>query len=197
MNRMPRTTWLVVGGIGVLLVVAGIDAVRSPGSEDAGAESEKTNTTETRAQPTPAPTGEDTLSARQEIEGAGNEWARLYASGNRRFAALGTCIYMTQPACERTACEHVGGRPIRNCTPPTWAYRRSFADAKITAIVIEGRHAGVRFSNDETVLFLDVGQAWQIAYVGIKRLQAEHCRRIVEEEIGCPVLRHGLEQLRP
>ena len=194
---MPHTTWLVVGGIGVLLVVAGIDAVRSPGGDDAGAESQKAITTKTSAQATPTPIAAPSPAVRQEIEEAGNEWARLYAGGNRRFAAPRTCMYMTQPACERSACEHVGGRPIRNCTPPTWGYRRSFANAEVTAIVVEGRRAGVRFSNDEIVLFLDVGQAWQIAHVGVVRLQAEHCRRIVEQETACPMLGHGLEHVHP
>jgi hypothetical protein len=33
MRRPPRMTWLIVGGVAVLLVIAGVDALRSPLSE--------------------------------------------------------------------------------------------------------------------------------------------------------------------
>jgi hypothetical protein len=58
---------------------------------------------------------------------------------------------MTQPGCERINCERVGGRPIENCTRPSWQFRKSFADATVVAIVIKGEEAAARFSNGETV----------------------------------------------
>jgi hypothetical protein len=49
---------------------------------------------------------------------------------------------------------------------PSWEFRRSFADATVTAIVIRGRRAAARFSNGETVVFFDVGQSWWIDRIG-------------------------------
>ena len=150
MRQPSRVTWLVVGGVAALFVVAAVDALRSSESE-------------TRE---PTTTASPSLSPEREIELAGKEWARLFAGGSRRFAAPGTCTYMTQPACERISCERVDGRPIENCTPASWKFRRSFADATVVDIVIMGRKAGARFSNGETVKFLDVGEGWWIDNVG-------------------------------
>jgi hypothetical protein len=95
-------------------------------------------------------------SPEQEIEQTAIAWARLFA-GDRGGAAPATCEYMTQPGCERINCERVGGRPIANCTPPSLAFRRSFADATVEVVAIEGEQASVRFTNGKVVLLVNVG----------------------------------------
>lgn len=166
MRQPSRVTWLLVGGVAALFIVAGVDALRSSDSERA--EPGPTTSIENEADPDAStPETEPRLSAEQEIERAGNEWAPLFAGGDRRWAAPGTCTYMTQPACERMSCERAGGRrPIGNCTPASWQFRKSFADATVVDIVIRGREAGARFSNGETVEFFNVGEAWWIDRVG-------------------------------
>jgi hypothetical protein len=148
--RTSRVSWLLIGGVAALFVLAAVDALRSSESET--------------AEPTQA--NEPSLSAEQEIERAGNAWARLFAGGDRRRAAPGTCTYMTQPACERIGCERVDGRPIENCTPASWQFRKSFADAIVVEIVIRGRNAAARFSNGETAEFSDAAEGWWIGKVG-------------------------------
>jgi hypothetical protein len=102
----------------------------------------------------------------QEIEQTGNEWARLFA-GDRHRPALGTCQHMTQQGCERMNCERVGSRPIRNCTRPSWQFRKSFVDTTVVAIVIKGQQADARFSNGKTVrLAIGTGGSWWIHKVG-------------------------------
>lgn len=64
---------------------------------------------------------------------------------------------MTQPACERIACKRVPGIPIKNCAPPSSAFRKSFEDATVQDIAIKGDQAGVKFSNGETVRIDRVG----------------------------------------
>jgi hypothetical protein len=152
--------------VAALFVVAAVDALRS--SESETAEPTTTAAIENESSPTAStPASGPSLSAEQEIERAGNKWARLFAGGDRRWAAPGTCTYMTQPGCERISCEHVGGRrPIENCTPPSWQFRKSFTDATVVDIVIRGRRGAARFSNGETVEFFDVGEAWWIHDVG-------------------------------
>jgi hypothetical protein len=150
--RQPsRVTWLVIGGVAALIVVAVADALRSSGSETARPAAAASSTNEA-SPPAPAPTTEEkaSLSPRQGVEQAGNEWARLFA-GDRHWPAPGTCEHMTQPACERMSCERVDGSEMRNCTRPSWQFRRSFADATVVAIVINGEQAAARFSNGETV----------------------------------------------
>jgi hypothetical protein len=160
-------TWLVVGGVAALLAVAGVDALRSSESEIVGPSTTALSDNEAGPAVTSATTeSEPSLSAGQEIEQAGNEWARLFAAGDRRWAAPGTCRYMTQSGCERISCERVGRGPIKKCTRPSWEFRKSFADATVTDVVIRGRRAGARFSNGETVEFVDVGQSWWIDRVG-------------------------------
>lgn len=165
MRHTSRVSWLLIGGVAALFVVAAVDALRS--SESETAEPKTTTAIEEDSNPTAStPASGPTLSSEQEIERAGNEWARLFAGGDRRWAAPGTCTYMTQPGCERIGCERVGGRPIENCTPASWQFRKSFADAIVVDIVIRGRDAAARFSNGETVEFRDVGEAWWIDNVG-------------------------------
>jgi hypothetical protein len=83
-------------------------------------------------------------SPEEKIERVGNEWAPLFAGGER------FCALMTQPACERITCKRIAG-PIENCTPPSSEYRKSFEDATVEDIGIKGGKAGARFSNGETV----------------------------------------------
>jgi hypothetical protein len=165
MRHTSRVSWLLIGGVAALFVVAAVDALRSFESETAGPRT----TASIENEPNPiasTPSSRPSLSAEQAIERAGNEWARLFAGGDRRWAAPGTCTYMTQPGCERIGCERVGGRPIEHCTPASWQFRKSFADAIVVDVVIRGRDAAARFSNGETVEFRDVGEAWWIDTVG-------------------------------
>jgi hypothetical protein len=102
-------------------------------------------------------------SPEQKIEQAGNAWAANFAAGGPGDH----CGYMTQPACERIACERAGGSTIRNCTPPSAEFRRSFEGATVVDVVaIEGRQAAARFSNGETVVLFDASGVWLIKKVG-------------------------------
>jgi hypothetical protein len=83
-------------------------------------------------------------SPEERIERVGNEWAALFAGGER------FCALMTQPACERITCKRIAG-PIENCTPPSSEYRESFEDATVEDVGITRAKAGARFSNGETV----------------------------------------------
>jgi hypothetical protein len=100
---------------------------------------------------------------RQEIERIGNSWAGLFAS----FGG-GSCEYQTQPLCERIACTRVSDTKIRNCTPPTRAFRRSFEDATVEDVVLKGGRAAARFSNRELVLFVFATQTgtWLVHKLG-------------------------------
>ncbi|MGH2992132.1 MAG: inorganic diphosphatase [Solirubrobacterales bacterium] len=62
---------------------------------------------------------------------------------------------MAQPLCERIACERISG-PIRNCTPPSSAFRKSFEGATVQDIAIKGDQAAARFSNGEAVELVHV-----------------------------------------
>jgi hypothetical protein len=84
------------------------------------------------------------LSPEQKVERVGNEWAPVFA-GRERF-----CELMTQAACGRVNCEDVGG-PIENCKPPSLEFRKSFEDATVEDVAINGEQAAVRFSNGETI----------------------------------------------
>ena len=146
---MSRTlwTWVVVGGIATLLVVAGVDALLSSESGTSAP-----TTTDIKTSP----------SVEQEIERTGNRWARFFAA-NR----LG-CNDMSQPDCQRIACERADGRLIQNCTPLSREFRRSFAGAVVEEIAIRGHRAAARFSNGETVLLSEIGisGSWRIHKVG-------------------------------
>jgi hypothetical protein len=160
MRHSPRLTWLIIGGVATLLVLAVADALRSSESENARSEATASSTNEASPTTTASTTeeGEESRAVRRpslddwhEIAQTGNEWARLFAAGGS------ACKHMTQPACERMACERVGAQPIANCTPPSLAFRRSFADATVEAVAIEGEQASVRFTNGKVVLLVNVG----------------------------------------
>jgi hypothetical protein len=97
-----------------------------------------------------------------EMERIANRWALSFASTN------GGCSgHMTQPLCERIACERVGHVKIRNCTPPTTAYRRSFGKARLEEIAIKGKRVAARFSNGELIELVGVvGGNWLVHKVG-------------------------------
>ena len=99
---------------------------------------------------------------RQEIERVGNEWASVFASFSH------TCAHMSQPLCERIACTRVSDSKIRNCTPPTRAFRRSFEGATVEDIVLKGGRAAVRFSNGEVamVVFASAIDTWFVHKLG-------------------------------
>ena len=96
-----------------------------------------------------APVG--SLSPEQRIERMGNNWAaRVYASDPS------ACGYMVQPACERMTCERVGHVKVQNCTPPSPGFRESFRHARVVDVAIDRKFAGVKFSNGQTVRFIQV-----------------------------------------
>ena len=97
-----------------------------------------------------------------EMERTANRWARAFAS------TKGGCFgHMTQPLCERIACEHAGGFKIPNCTPPTTEYRRSFAKARLEEIAIKRHRVAARFSNGELIELVGVvGGNWLVHKVG-------------------------------
>ena len=92
-------------------------------------------------------TTEATLSPQQKIEQTVDKWAPLFAGAADRAA----CRYQTQPLCERVDCERVATGPIKNCTPPSSAFRNSFEDATVQDIAIRGDQAGAKLSNGEAV----------------------------------------------
>ena len=97
-----------------------------------------------------------------EMERTANRWARAFASTNR-----GCFGHMTQPLCERIACERPGHVKIPNCTPPTTAYRRSFGKARLEEIAIKGERVAARFSNGELITLVGVvGGNWLVHKVG-------------------------------
>ena len=96
-----------------------------------------------------------------EIEQIANRWARVFAARER------SCFHMTQPLCERIGCERVGGIKIRNCTPVTTAYRRSFGKARLQEIAIKGERVAARFSNGDLIELVGVaGGTWLVHKVG-------------------------------
>jgi hypothetical protein len=92
-------------------------------------------------------TTEATLSPEQKIEQTVDKWAPLFAAAADRAA----CRYQTQPLCERVDCERVATGPIKNCTPPSSEFRKSFEDATVQDVAIKGDQAGAKLSNGETV----------------------------------------------
>jgi hypothetical protein len=114
--------------------------------------------------------------AEHRIKRIGNKWAHLFATGD-----LAACnMYMTQPACERISCTHMGGRRIPDCKPPSPAFRASFGYATVEEVVIMARaartrytRAAARFSNGHTIELDEVasgnehpGGLWWISKVG-------------------------------
>jgi hypothetical protein len=98
------------------------------------------------------------------MERIANRWARVFASTRSWARCSG---HMTQPLCERIACESLGGFKIPNCTPPTTAYRRSFGKVRVEEIAIRGERVAARFSNGELITLVGVvGGDWLVHKVG-------------------------------
>src|ERR1700752_687174 len=102
MRNPPRLTWVIAGGIAARLLVAVLDGLRSSPKNPASPTPTASTISEREA----------SLTAREEIEEAGNQWARLFAGGDRHWAAPGTSKFMTQRGCERISCERIDRRTI-------------------------------------------------------------------------------------
>lgn len=100
---------------------------------------------------------ERSLSPEDAVEWTANEWARLFAASDPAACAR----YMSQPACERIDCVRVGNRPVENCTPVTPAFRRSFRGAQVVNLHVDGKQAGVAYSNGRTVVLTRVSGSEQ------------------------------------
>ena len=97
-----------------------------------------------------APMPAQARSPEQQIERFGNKWAPAFAAGSNKPWA--------QPVYDRADCKTRSGRKIKNCTPLSSAYRKSFEDARVQDIAIKYGQAGVnygvagvKFSNGEAV----------------------------------------------
>jgi hypothetical protein len=148
LRKSLSLNWLVAGAVGVVAALAVIDALRSHGRS---------------ATPTTVPpVTERSLSNEERIERIGNEWAPRFAAGTTGAR----CFHMTQPLCERIACVHVGGVKIPNCRPPSSAFRRSFEEAVVEGVAIEGDRVAARFTNGEVIEFHGDGGTWMVARFG-------------------------------
>lgn len=152
-QHRSRRTWGIAGGIVVLLVLAGVDALRSPDTETAAPTTRPT----TRNQPEPTTQASTTVEARgvpfdseRTIAITGDTWAPFFAAGRDGEA----CKYQTQPLCERITCMRAEGIAISNCDPPSSAFRRLFKDAAVESVEIRGYQAGARFSTGQEVVFV-------------------------------------------
>jgi len=133
-----------------------VDSLRSGGPPAAQRDGPAPSTEPDRVRTIPP------LSTQQEIQQIGNQWAVLFAAGNG-----GSCTFMGQPLCERMACERLG-RPhkIKNCTPPTRGYRRSFEGVFVSDVAFRGDRAAALLSNGEVIeLCCDPG-GWLVAEIG-------------------------------
>ena len=95
-----------------------------------------------------------------QMELIANRWTRIFSARQR------ICYHMTQPLCERIACERPGHVKIPNCSPPTIAYRRSFEKARVEEIAIKGERVAARFSNGELIELVGGLASWRVHKVG-------------------------------
>jgi hypothetical protein len=133
---------LAVGAAAAVILVA----VMAFGGDDGGRRQQPAG-----VQPAPPTANGDSapgafVPQRQKVARTANGWARLFVASD-----LADCKYMSQPACERMTCTRVGPRLIPNCTPPSPAFRLSFARTKVEDVEIKGDRAAARFSNGEVV----------------------------------------------
>ena len=124
------------------------------------------------------------LSLKERIGTKANAWAALFAEGGWPPSVW---RYMGQPAGERMGCERVGNRAIANCTPPSAAFRQSFADATVDRVVLtRDHHATAEFSNGESVEFQGPAP-WYITERWVKTITRGHgtgaTDRLSEERI--------------
>jgi hypothetical protein len=101
--------------------------------------------------------------SKERIEQKGNKWAAAVGTGR----AAGR--YMGQSARGREVCKRLSSGPIKNCTPLSPEFRKSFAGATVERVVVskDHRHARAEFSNGESVEFegqradgVDKGEGW-------------------------------------
>ena len=152
MRKRTITNYLIVAAVGVVVAVAAADALRS-----------KPSSTPT----TPSTTTIDSLELRlaaatpkEKVKQIGKRWAASFAAGKN------SCADMSQPLCERIACERVGRRKIRNCRPPSLAFRKSFDRAVVREIGFKKHRAAARFSNGEVVEFWGDGGTFMVTKIG-------------------------------
>jgi hypothetical protein len=149
-----RNRGAIVAAAGVAVAVLAFLALT--GSEDHRAAVPPANATAT-------PSAQLERSLENEIVQTGNAWAASFAAARQR-----ACLDdMTQPACERIICDSVRG-PLENCVPLPRSVQRSFRDATVQDVVVNGRRASARFSNGEFVEFVDGGphSPWLVDAVG-------------------------------
>jgi hypothetical protein len=192
----PLLSLLALGALGLVVFEGGGD--------------ETTAGSETEAGLSPEPKTAEVAREAALVAQIGNKWARLFA------AVRGdACELMTQPACERMICERHGGpiasssrwpdpnaRAIRDCTPPSPAFRDLFAGASVEEVAIRGERASARFSNGEALEFFhsyNLGAPWVIAKFGENAadvtVDRKSCgkhgryRLVVEGDFSCPAAR--------
>jgi hypothetical protein len=148
-RRSRKLDFFIVAAIGVLVAVAAADALRSRGSSpDIDRDAEVLLESEASAGGSP----------NERVQGISDRWASSFARGS--------CEYMTQPLCERLACERVGGHKIKNCTPVPRAYRKSFDGAIVSDVAFNGDRAAAWFSNGEAIELCCDGGGWMVTKVG-------------------------------
>jgi hypothetical protein len=171
LRRNVILTSLVAAVVGLIAVLAVADAVRSGSSSTSTSAAptstdvstvQKVSTASTLSTEQEVAFPPDGLTQEQRIEWIGNRWAVLFAAGPLPAA----CRYETQPLCERLACERVGGGEIRNCMPPTSAFRNSFFGATVQEVEIRSSRAAARFSNGVVVELFGDGGTWSIRSLG-------------------------------
>jgi hypothetical protein len=153
---MRRTRMKKLALLLSLLTLGALGLVSCGGDDDEGTPAEATlsaDTTETKPSRKQA----------QELKRVANDWASLFAV---RFCNR----YMSGRLCVRLDCARHLRRPIKNCTPVSRAFQRSFADATIDDIKSRGivlvgssnppssfvrpvHEAAVKFSNGVVVVF--------------------------------------------
>ena len=116
-------------------------------------------------------------SAKQAVELAAREWARLFAASDPAACER----FMTQPACERVDCQRAGGRKVENCTPASSAFRNSFRDARVKEVAVDRKFAGVRFSNGETARLIHVEGTAPLGVWWIEELGGDAGRKLLDQ----------------
>jgi hypothetical protein len=150
-------TLLILVGVGVLVALAGVDALRSGTTSVSPTVSRASEST-----PIASPAQE---TREQEIERRGRAWASFFATGPAPPYGQ-ACVLMTQPLCERIGCEHVDGARIEKCISAQNAFRRSFEQARVVDVVVRGNRGAARFSNGEIVQFRGDRGTWLVSELG-------------------------------
>jgi hypothetical protein len=98
----------------------------------------------------------------QTVERIAKKWAALFASHPRRCAYVGS-----QPLCERIfGCVRPDGSKIRNCTPLSSEFPKSFEGATVEVVAIKGDQAAVRFSNGAVIELSRSHGSWWVDKLG-------------------------------